>query len=52
MKRNLYVSLTALVLALTVNVAFAQSHSKSKANVPSLLASHRSRWNPGHTASS
>jgi hypothetical protein len=32
MKRNLYVSLTALVLALTVNVAFAQS--KSKANVP------------------
>jgi hypothetical protein len=32
MKRNLYLSLTALVLALTVNVAFAQS--KSKANVP------------------
>ena len=32
MKRNLFVSLTALVLALTVNVAFAQS--KSHANVP------------------
>lgn len=32
MKRNLFVSLTTLALALTVNVAFAQS--KSRANVP------------------
>ncbi len=34
MKRNIFLSLTALVLALTVNVAFAQSHSKVKADVP------------------
>ena len=32
MKRNLYLSLTALVLALTANVAFAQS--KCKATIP------------------
>jgi len=32
MKRNMFWSLTALVLALVVNVAFAES--KSKANVP------------------
>jgi hypothetical protein len=34
MKRKMFLSLTALVLALVVNVAFAQSNSKTKANVP------------------
>ena len=34
MKRKMYLSLTALVLALAVNVAFAQSSSMTKANVP------------------
>src|SRR5258708_2730864 len=34
MKRKMFLSLTALVLALAVNVAFAQSNSKTKANVP------------------
>ena len=43
MKRNLYVSLTALVLALTVNVAFAQS--KTRANVP-FAFSVEQKWLP------
>ena len=47
MKRNLYVSLTALVLALTVNVAFAQSHSKSKANVPFSFSVAQKSMEPG-----
>ena len=34
MKRKMYLSLTALVLALAVNAAFAQSSSVTKANVP------------------
>ena len=34
MKRKIFLSLTALVLALTVNVAFAQSNSRAKADVP------------------
>ena len=33
MKRKMYLSLTALVLALAVNVAFAQSNGKIKADV-------------------
>ena len=47
MKRNLYVSLTALVLALTVNVAFAQTHSKSKANVPFSFSAAQKSMEPG-----
>lgn len=34
MKRKMYLSLTALVLALAVNLAFGQSSSMTKANVP------------------
>ena len=34
MKRTVFGALTALVLALVTNVAFAQSHSKAKADVP------------------
>lgn len=34
MKRNMFLSLTALVLALAVNAAFAQSNGKIKADVP------------------
>lgn len=34
MKRKMYLSLTALVLALAVNTAFAQSSSMTKADVP------------------
>jgi hypothetical protein len=34
MKRKMYLSLTALVLALAVNAAFAQSNGKIKADVP------------------
>ena len=34
MKRKMFLSLTALVLALAVNVALAQSSSMTKANVP------------------
>lgn len=47
MKRNLYVSLTALVLALTVNVAFAQSKCTSKANVPFSFSVEQKSMGPG-----
>ncbi len=47
MKRNLYVSLTALVLALTVNVAFAQVQSRCKADVPFSFSVAQKSMEPG-----
>jgi hypothetical protein len=48
MKRNLYVALTALVLALAINVAFAQSHTKAKADVPFAFAVEQNSMAAGH----
>jgi len=47
MKRNLFWGLTALVLALTVNVAFAQSKSAA-ANVPFAFTINESSMAAGH----
>jgi hypothetical protein len=47
MKRNMFLSLTALVLALAVNVAFAQSNSRAKANVPFAFSIDQSSMDAG-----
>ena len=47
MKRKIFLSLTALVLALTVNVAFAQSSSRAKADVPFAFSIEQSSMEAG-----
>jgi hypothetical protein len=47
MKRKIFLSLTALVLALTVNVAFAQSNSRAKADVPFAFSIEQSSMEAG-----
>lgn len=48
MKRTMFGALTALVLALIVNVAFAQSHTKAKADVPFTFAVEQNAMAAGH----
>ena len=48
MKRNMFVGLTALVLALVINVAFAQSNTKSKADIPFAFAVDQNSMPAGH----
>ena len=48
MKRTVFGALTALVVALVINVAFAQSHSKAKADVPFAFAVEQNSMAAGH----
>ena len=48
MKRKMFWGLTALVLALVINVAFAQSMTKAKADVPFAFAVDKSSMAAGH----
>lgn len=48
MKRNMFMGLTALVLALVINVAFAQSKTKATADVPFAFTVEQSSMAAGH----
>jgi len=48
MKRNMFWGLTAVVLALVINVAFAQSATKSKADVPFAFTVDQNSMSAGH----
>ena len=48
MKRNMFVGLTALVLALVINVAFAQSKTKATADVPFAFTVEQNSMAAGH----
>ena len=48
MKRNMFWGLTALVLALVINVAFAQSKTQAKADVPFAFTVEQSSMAAGH----